>query len=77
MIKPEEWGQGKNCTLFFWNNVASGDADSPNRNQMLAGDVKLKIEFSTAVNQNLTVVVFGEFEHVLEVDNYGGIVYKN
>ena len=77
MIKPEEWGQGKNCTLFFWNNVASGDADSPNRNQMLAGDVKLEIEFNAAVNQNLTVVVFGEFEHVLEVDNHGGIVYKN
>lgn len=28
MLLPGDWGQGKNCTLFMFNNVA-GDADDP------------------------------------------------
>ena len=32
MLLPGDWGQGKNCTLFMFNN-APGDADDPtNRN---------------------------------------------
>ena len=29
LIQPSGWGQGKNCTLFAFNNVSNGDADAP------------------------------------------------
>jgi len=29
MLLPGDWGQGKNCTLFMFNNVPSGKADNP------------------------------------------------
>ena len=29
MLLPSDWGQGKNCTLFLFNNVPSGKADDP------------------------------------------------
>ena len=32
MVKPDEWGHNKNCTLFMWNNLPSGDADGPKLN---------------------------------------------
>ena len=74
MIKPSDIGQGRYCTLYFWNNVPSGDDDSSLRNPPLTGDVRIEIEFAAAFNQNLTVVVFGEFEQVIEVDHRGGVI---
>ena len=74
MIKPSDRGQGRYCTLYFWNNVPSGDDDSSLRNPRLTGDVRIEIEFAAAVNQNLTVIVFGEFEQVIEVDHRGGVI---
>lgn len=62
MIKPSDRGQGRYCTLYLWNNVLSGDDDSSLRNSPLTGGVRIEIEFAAAVNQNLTVIVFGEFD---------------
>ena len=67
-------GQGRYCTLYFWNNVPAGDDDSSLRNTPLTGDVRIEIEFAAAVNQKLTVIVFGEFEQVIEVDHRGGVI---
>ena len=74
VIEPSDWSQGKYCTLFFWNNVPSSDADSSLRNLPLTGDVRIEIEFAAAFNQNLTVIVFREFEQVIEVDHRGGVI---
>ena len=41
VIEPSDWSQGKYCTLFFWNNVPSSDADSSLRNLPLTGDVRV------------------------------------
>ena len=39
MVKPDEWGHNKNCTLYMWNNVPSGDAATASRHrQRAAGD---------------------------------------
>ena len=43
MIKPS----GRYCTLYFWNNVPSGDDDSSLRNPPLTGDVRIEIEFDS------------------------------
>ena len=42
MVKPDEWGQDKNCTLFMWNNVPSGDADGPLLNPKQTRAVRLE-----------------------------------
>ena len=77
MIQPSEWGQDKNCTLFAFNNVTNGDVDAPgNRNPRQAGNVRLEIDFCAIPNKNLTVVIWGEFENVFQIDNKGGILYN-
>ena len=58
MLLPGDWGQGKNCTLYVFNNVP-GDADDPtNRNPRLTGNVHYEIDFRAAVSHNITVVIW-------------------
>ena len=76
MLLPSDWGQGKNCTLFMFNN-APGDADDPNyRNPKLTGNVSYEIDFRANVDHNVTVVIWSEYEHVYEIDQWGGILYS-
>ncbi|XP_068757607.1 uncharacterized protein F54H12.2-like [Montipora capricornis] len=75
MLKPGDWGHTKNCTLYLFNNVAGGDADSPLRNPQQQGDVTLEINFGANPGQNLTVVVWGEFESVMDISGTGVVNY--
>ena len=47
IIQPEDWGEGKSCTLFVFNNVPN---DRPNasahRNPPQTGNVRLEIKFA-------------------------------
>ena len=77
MLLPSDWGQGNNCTLFLFNNVPSGKADdSQYRNPHQSGNVRLVIDFRAAVNQNITVLVWSEYENVYEINHLGGIKYN-
>ena len=77
MLLPSGWGQGKNCTLFLFNNVPSGKADDPqHRNLRQWGNVRLVIDFVAAVNHNITVLVWSEYENVYEINHLGGIKYN-
>ena len=77
MLLPSDWGQEKNCTLFLFNNVPSGKADDPQyRNTRQSGNVRLVIDFAAAVNHNITVLVWSEYENVYEINHLGGIKYN-
>ena len=77
MLLPSDWGQGNNCTLFLFNNVPSGkDDDSQYRNPRQSGNVRLVIDFRAAVNHNITVLVWSEYENVNEINHLGGIKYN-
>ena len=76
MLQPSDWGQSKNCTLFMFDNVASGDADSRMLNPRQSGDLQLKIKFNTAPGKVITVLIFGEFENLMEVDRFGAVLYN-
>lgn len=77
MIQPGDWGYGKNCTLFTFNNVPNGDADSPyHRNPKQKGKLRLEIRFNAAPNKNITILVFGEFEDSFQAGANGAIVYQ-
>ncbi|CAH3152882.1 unnamed protein product [Porites evermanni] len=74
MLLPSEWGQGKNCTLFLFNNVPSRKADNPQyRNPHQSGNVRLIIDFAAAVNHNITVLVWSEYENMYEINHTRGI----
>lgn len=76
LLLPSDWGQGKNCTLFMFNNVP-GDADDPEyRNPRLTGNVRYEIDFRAAVGHNITVVIWSEYENIYEIDQWGGILYS-
>ena len=77
MVKPDEWGHNKNCTLYMWNNVPVGDADTPKLNPKQTGNVQLEIKFRTALNANITILVWGEFESVIYIDHLGAVTYDN
>ena len=75
MVKPGDWGHNKNCTLYMWNNVPSGDADGPKLNPKQTGNVRLEIKFRAALNANITILVWGEFESVIYIDHLGAVTY--
>ena len=58
MVELGDWGHGKNCTVFMFENVANGCADSQRH------------------NPNITVLVYGEFENLLEIDSNGAVLYN-
>ena len=77
MLLPSDWGQGKNCTLFLFNNVPSGKADDPQyRNPRQSGNVRLVSDFAAAVNHNITVLLWSEYENVYEINHLGGLKYN-
>ena len=76
MVKPDEWGHDANCTLFAWNNVPSGNADSRQMNPKQAGDVKLEITFGANPGQHITVLVWAEYENILTIDGNGAVQYN-
>ena len=55
MLLPGDWGQGKNCTLFMFNNVG-GDSDDPKyRNPKLTGKVSYEIDFRASVGMKISM----------------------
>ena len=59
----------------MFDNVASGCADSANLNPRQSGDLQLKLEFRAAPGSNITVIVYGEFENLIEIDKNGAVLY--
>ena len=77
MLLPGDWGQGNNLTLLFFDNVPCGKADdSQYHNPHQSGNVRLVIDFRAAVNQNITILVWSEYENVHEINHLGGIKYN-
>jgi len=56
--------------------VANGCADSQNLNPKQSGDLQLVLEFGAVTGVNITVLVYGEFENLLEIDQNGAVLYN-
>ena len=77
ILLPGDRRQGNNCTLFLFNNVPSGKADdSQYRKPRQSGNVQLVIDFRAAVNHNITVLVWSEYENVYEINHLVAIKYN-
>jgi len=75
MVELGDWGEGKSCTLFMLDNVANGCADCQRLNPKQTGDSQLSLEIGAAPGANITVLVYGEFENLLEIDSNGAVLY--
>ena len=76
MILPGDWGEGKNCTIFYFNNVPGGDPNDPAvRNPRQSGNVRYTIDFAAATNYNITVLVYSSHEHDLRINYQNGVQY--
>ena len=75
MVRKIDWGEGKNCTLFMFNNVGSGNADSGMLSPHKRGVVRLEIESSGVESHISTVLVFGEFENLVAVNYLADVDY--
>ena len=59
----------------MFDNVVNGCADSQRLNPKQTGDLQLSLEFGAVPNTNITVLVYGEFENLLEIDSNGTVLY--
>ena len=59
MMRVGDWGWGKGCTLFVFNNALSGALSSSVLNPPQTGEVKILIRFGTNPEVNLTVLLYG------------------
>ena len=76
LLQSDDWGQGKNCTLFMFNNAAEDVDSGHTRSPRKTGNVRYEIEFRAALNYNVTVVIWSEYENIFEIDQFGGIIYN-
>ena len=74
-MRKEDWGQGKNCTLFVFDNLANGCVDSNRLKPRQAGDLQIVLNFGAAPGVNIIIIVYGEFENLLEVDRNKSVLY--
>ena len=75
MVRSEDWGQGKNCTLFVFDNAANECLDSPVLNPKQSGELQIVLNFGAPPGNNITVMLYGEFENLLEIDKNKAVLY--
>lgn len=75
LIKRKDWGHGKRACLLAFDLTANNAVDSPVLNPEQAGDVTVKINFGANPDYALTVVMYGEFENVIEISSIGSVAY--
>lgn len=76
MMLPEEWGRGKGGTLFAFDNTANGLLNSAVLNPKLNGELRYVLNFGAVPGSNATVLVYGEFEELLEIDSNRVVLYN-
>lgn len=76
MILPADWGEDKNCTIFYFNNVPGGNPNDPSvRNPRQSGNVRYTVDFEAATTYNITVLVYSSQEHDLKINYQNGVQY--
>ena len=69
MVRKVDWGHAKRCNLYVFDNTANGCLDSPVLNPKQSGELRLVIDFGDNPGENLTILVYGEFENLMEIND--------
>ena len=75
MVLKDNWGHGKRFTLFVFDNTANGCLDSPVLNPKQSGELRLVIDFGANPGVNLTILLYGEFENLMEINGNRIVTY--
>ena len=75
MVRVEDWGYGKHCTLFVYENAADGCLNTPILNPKLAGELRLILDFGADQGTNVTAIVYAEFENLMEINSNKTVQY--
>ena len=75
MVLRENWGQDKRCTVLVFDNTANGCLDTPVLSPKQTGELRLVIDFEADPGVNLTILVYGEFENLLEINANKVVTY--
>ena len=75
MVREEDWGHGKKFNIFVFDNTANGCLDSPVLNLKKTGEERVVIDFGANPGENLTVLLYGEFENLMEINGAGVVTY--
>ena len=76
MVQADDWGHTHHCTLFAYENAANGCLNSPVLSPKLAGEVRLVLDFGADQGYNITVIVYAEFENLMEIDSNRTVQYN-
>lgn len=75
MVQPSEWGHGKGCSLIAFDNTANGERNSRVLNPRLSGSHRLEFLFSANQGANITIILYAEFENILNVTESKAVLY--
>ena len=88
---PEMWGQtmrlnhdssdvlnaSGNVTLFAFNFTLDGRPNAPTFHPPQSGNVHLQFKLNISAGHAITVLIYAEFENVMEIDNKNGVLYND
>ena len=91
LVLPEMWGQtvrldddadavvnaSGNVTLFAFNFTSDGGTDVPTFHPPQSGNVRLQLKLKASAGHAITVLIYAEFENVMEIDNNNGVLYND
>ena len=75
MVRRDDWGHGKLCTLFVFDNTANGCLNTSVLNPKQSGELRIVIQFGANPGANLVILVYGEFENMMEIDRNNTVTY--
>ena len=75
MVRAQDWGHSHHCTLFVYENAANGCLNTPVLNPKLRGEVRLVLEFAADQGDNVTAIVYSEFENLMEINSNKTVQY--
>ena len=67
----------ENVTLFAFNFTPDGRPDAPTFHPPQSGNVRLQFKLNASAGHAVTVMIYAEFENVMEIDNNNGVLYND
>ena len=66
-----------NVTLYAFNFTPDGLPDAQTFHPPQSGNVHLHFKLNASAGHAITILLYAEFENVMEIDNKNGVLYNN
>ena len=91
ILLPDTWGQkaklgndnasinqaSGNVTLFAFNFTPDGLPNAPTFHPAQSGNVRLHFKLNASAGHAVTVLLYAEFENVMEINNNNSVLYND